>query len=199
MIKRLWMVFVLVMIMLTTVSCGNAAQPTNPTNGTPVEQQTQQPADSSYPYPITEVNIPIVVDEGYPGPKEVTTALNPFLVNGTLEIPAPAEGKAVVKGQALTPGEGGTPYVGEIYLAPTVSSNDPSAPPLISFSPETDPRGTQDNNGNIVFTNIAPGQYAIVIYSLGGTVIISDPVSGDTFLFEVAAGETKDIGVIAVP
>ena len=192
MMKRFWMLSVLILVMVSTAACGGTAQTT--------AAATLEPTVSSYPYPWAQetLAIPTVVDEAYPGPKEVTSVPDPFLVD-QLEIPAPAEGKAVVIGQALTPGAGGKPYTGGIYLAPTVAASDPTAPPLISFSPDTDPRGIQDPNGNVVFANIAPGQYAIVIYSLGGTVIITDPASGDTFLFTVEAGETKDVGVIAVP
>jgi len=53
------------------------------------------------------------------------------------------------------------------------------------------------NTGRFLFTDVNPGQYAIIIWSPFGGNLLSDE-SGATILVTVNADEIKDLGVIPV-
>lgn len=119
------------------------------------------------------------------------------IASSPLTVPTPAVGKSVFFGQMLTPGIGGTPYLGDIYLASLVYANEANQPPLIKFSEES-PKAVVNTEGKFFFENIDPGNYALIVYSLGGTYIVSDN-HGQTMLVLAEAGTKVDLGIIEIP
>jgi hypothetical protein len=192
--KNILLIYV---ISILITSCGIKATSTTPTMTVVVETPTQQ----AYPNSIEQITIP-TVDSAYPGPGNgngVTEPISTFEYYVTqLVIPTPASGKAIVTGQLLIGGEGGQPYLNPLYLASTIPPSTPDYPPMISFSEQTDQLGIQDvNTGQFVFTDVAPGQYAIVMWTpFGGNPLVDK--SGASIIFTVNADEVKDLGIIPV-
>lgn len=152
-------------------------------------------------YPGSEnSNVTIVPPEqGYPS----QAGGNPqgsggAFVPAPLVVPTPAEGKVVFSGRMLTPGPGGSPYLGEIYLGFLLKPNLENYPPLIKFSETINPKAIVDTEGHFYFANVDPGEYALLIYSLGGTYIVLDD-KGQTEYVTGKAGEVVDLGIISVP
>jgi hypothetical protein len=135
-------------------------------------------------------------DQGYPEP-----AITPFFANlpDALTIPDPKADLGIVIGQLLTPGPGGEPYYTTLYLARTIESDQGDMPPIIAFSESEDPVSTQDKAGAFMFVDVPPGKYALAIWSPLTSTIIQSPDSEDYLVFEVKAGETTDLGIIAIP
>lgn len=156
---------------------------------TPVLSQLYPPEN-----PKVEINLntdlyPIIIP---------TLKSNEVYASSPITVPTPAVGKTVFFGQMLTPGIGGTPYIGEIYLASLVHASESNQPPLIKFSEEQSPKAVVNVEGHFYFDNIDPGEYALIVYSLGGTYIISDD-NGQVLYVIAEAGVSVDLGIVEIP
>jgi hypothetical protein len=157
---------------------------------------TQPVAVSGYPAVASPTPFDYTQEEGYPAP---ATNLPPQELPESLEIPEPSADSGVVTGQLLTPGPGGDPYIGSLYLASTISSDQEGFPPIVAFSDQTDPLAVQDQTGRFLFDDIAPGTYSLVIWNPVASTVIEEPGTNDYMVFEVTAGEVTDLGVIGIP
>jgi hypothetical protein len=196
-VLNIYKVLIISVLILGLVGCGTKSTAETPV----VTKEVNAPAVSEYPQPQAVTPIP-VIDDTYPGPlsaqttpEQVNTGEN-FVTN--LVIPTPNEGKAVITGQLLIGGEGGEPYIATLYLGPTVAPSTPTYPPMISFSEDTDLRAIQDvDTGRFVFTDVAPGQYAIILWTpYGGNPLVDENEA--TVMFSVSAGEVKDLGILPI-
>lgn len=149
----------------------------------PVDSTRVKADSSSITYPIESVPF-------YPTDGLSTTTL--------VVVPTPASGKFVVFGQMLTPGVGGEPYVGDLYLANLVYANEGNQPPLIKFSESDDPKASVDTKGRFYIENIDPGEYTLVLYSPGGTKIITDD-DGEILYVKGEVNSLVDLGIIEIP
>jgi hypothetical protein len=154
------------------------------------------PVDGGYPAGATPTPFDYSQEEGYPAPEASSP---PEELPESLEIPEPAADSGVVTGQLLTPGPGGSPYIGSLYRASTISSDQEGFPPIVAFSDQTDPLGLQDQTGRFLFSDVAPGTYALVIWTPVASTVIEEPGTNEYMLFEVEAGEVTDLGVIGIP
>jgi hypothetical protein len=154
------------------------------------------PAVSGYPAGATPTPFDYTQEEGYPAPATSRPAEE---LPASLEIPEPAADRGVVTGQLLTPGPGGSPYIGSLYLASTIASDQEGFPPIVAFSDQVDPLAIQDQSGRFLFSDIAPGNYALVIWNPVASTVIEEPGTNDYMVFEVKAGEVTDLGVIGIP
>lgn len=113
-------------------------------------------------------------------------------------IPTPAPGKAVAYGKVkLSQGE---ELKANIYLTENISAERPDLPATLTFSYNYDPRASQNEDGEFLFTDIEPGQYAIVFWNMEGmNVVPSDTSEGQFRLIDFAAGQSIDLGEINVP
>ena len=190
---------ILAIVIFTIVLTGCGTK--NPIETPGVTVIVQTPIPSAYPYPAEEPTVPIVTFS-YPGPlggsgiSETVPTPEYYVTN--LVVPTPGNGKAVVTGQLLLGGEGGAPFMATLYLASTVPPSTPDYPPLIAFSEQSDQLGVQDvETGRFLFTDVVPGQYAIIIWTpFGGTPLVDE--SGSSILFTVNPGEVKDLGIIPI-
>ncbi len=189
-------VLLLALCVILLTACGTKTQSSQP--GITVVVRT--PTPPAYPYPV-QATVP-VVNSVYPGPLEGSGSPEvvgtPEYYVTDLSIPKPSNGKAVVTGQLLVEGVQGKPYLGALYLASTIPPSTPDFPPLVSFSEQTDQLGVMDvNTGRFLFKDVAPGTYAIVLWTpFGGNPLLDS--SGGTLLFDVKSDETKDLGIIPV-
>jgi hypothetical protein len=165
------------------------------TTPTPAEI-SEPPADAGYPAGPSPTPFDYTQDEGYPAPQVSSpTAELPEV----LEIPEPGEDSGIVTGQLLSPGPGGTPYIGALYLANTIPSDQEGFPPIVSLSDQTDPLAVQDQTGRFLFTEITPGTYALVLWNPVASTVIEEPGTNEYMIFEVQPGEVTDLGIIGIP
>lgn len=174
----------------TLAGCGGAPSPT--AQAIPA---SPTPSLEAYPPPFTPTPASFV-EEGYPVPSEAPPILQ---LPDSLELPTPSPEAGVVTGQLLTPGPGGEPYIGALFLAHTIETEQAGYPPIVAFSDSTDPRALQDKTGRFLFAEVPPGTYALVIWSPVASTVVVDPETDDYLLFEVEAGKVKDLGVVPIP
>jgi hypothetical protein len=157
---------------------------------------SESPEVAGYPAGPSPTPFDYTQDEGYPAPQVSSpTAELPEL----LEIPEPGEESGIVTGQLLSPGPGGTPYIGALYLANTIPSDQEGFPPIVSLSDQTDPLAVQDQTGRFLFTDITPGTYALVLWNPVASTVIEEPGTNEYMVFEVQPGEVTDLGIIGIP
>ena len=177
-------------------------EPTAALTGAPVlltpaaSEAAELPAVDAYPAGVTPTPFDYSLEEGYPAPE---TSSPPEELPESLDIPEPASDRGIVTGQLLTPGPGGSPYIGSLYLASTITSDQEGFPPIVAFSDQTDPLAIQDRTGRFLFSDVPPGIYALVIWNPVSSTVIEEPGTNDYLVFEVEAGEVTDLGVIGIP
>ncbi len=160
--------------------------------------QTQPPGSAAttgaYPGPQPQPPVVVVTPAPYPGPlPSPTSPPQPFVFT----VPTPTSQTGVVKGQTLD--TTGKPYIGAIYVGRAIYSTQATAEPIISFS-DQDPMATQDPaTGNFAIGQVAPGKYALVLWTPVAKTVVTDPKTGANLIFEVTAGQTTDLGVVTIP
>jgi hypothetical protein len=115
-------------------------------------------------------------------------------------IPTAASGLAVVTGRMVMMDPLGKPYLTGLYLGNTLyAAEEAESPPLVSFSELESPEAVQDvETGQFVFTDIPPGEYALIIWTPVFSMIVIDPDTGHEMIFQVEADQLKDLGTISV-
>jgi hypothetical protein len=196
-VKYMKMVLWIIALSLILAGCGGTNEPAPPVELT-VENPTDNPADIPYPDPnATPFVPPPTIEYTYPGPiqTEVSTEIE---LPEKLDIPEPGKDTGIVIGQLLTPGPGGDPYIGVLYLASTLAPSDPKYPPMVAFSEATDPKAVQDRNGNFLFVDVPPGKYAMLIWTPVTNTVIENLETGEYLYFDVNAGEVLDLEIVSV-
>jgi hypothetical protein len=164
----------------------------------PVEMTVENPTDVPYPDPNATAFVPPpTIEYTYPGPVHTEVSIEIQLPE-KLDVPEVGEDTGIVIGQLLTPGPGGEPYIGVLYLASTLESSDPKYQPMVAFSEASDPKGIQDRNGNFLFVDVPPGKYALIIWTPVTNTVIENPETGEYLYLDVTAGEILDLDVVSV-
>jgi hypothetical protein len=191
--SRFIKISVIIIWCIILTGCGGKDSTSTPS----ITVMVNNPTQPAYPYP-SENTVPTVKSE-YPAPVTGTGVVEtPSYQVTNLVIPTPSPENGVVTGQLLVGGEGGVPYISTLYLAETVPPSTPGYPPLIAFSEKSDQLGIQDvETGRFLFTNVPPGEYAIIVWNPFGGNPLTDE-KGDSIIFTVNAGEVKDLGVIPI-
>jgi len=115
-----------------------------------------------------------------------------------LDVSAPAPGRGAVKG-TLVAEDTSRPYVATLYLGRAIPPAQPGFPPMISFSEQSDPKAAQDpSSGAFGFKDVAPGTYALILWSPVGNKLIEKPGTKESVLVDVKAGEVSDLGTISI-
>lgn len=185
-------------LLLFTAACQNSptTSPTDPTTAPPAttnESANSAETESGYPaYPASaQVAVP---DSAYPVP--TPDGLMQELPETTAGIPEPEADFATIGGAIVTPieGQGYTPVNPQnIYLGEIVS--DAEGRPVFLRSKEDGPAAQQFGAGVFIFNRVEPGTYGLVLDLGIGTFPIVDEQE-EILLFDVAAGEALDLGVL---
>ncbi len=151
--------------------------------------QGQSPAEPTvYPPPPSsagEAQSP----QGYPGPATPTT----YVIE---EIPTPGKNTGTVIGYILTNKTSPTP-AGTVLLALARVIPGPDGTPMVaSFNRNEAPHALTDANGRFVFSEVPPGQYALILDRISDAFMLNHPESGEDFIITVSAGEATDLGEI---
>lgn len=161
----------------------------------------KEPTQLSYPYPMEQPTI-LSSNSTYPEPSDDNNTSNndltPINTVEQLIISTPSEGKAVITGQLLVGGDKNQPLMTIIYLASATPASTPGSSPLVNLIQQSDPVAIQEvGTGRFIFTDVLPGRYALVVLTIAGEYPLKDS-SGNTIIFTVNPGESKDLGVITV-
>jgi hypothetical protein len=123
-----------------------------------------------------------------------------------LDLPEPAAGKAIVCGSAISK----TPVTkflltGDFYLAPVIYSKAKLEDgtemdiPFISLNVGSDKLADiKTESGDFVFLDVPPGEYGVVIYTPVQSFLFHDGTGQNTLMFEVAAGEVKQLDPLSL-
>jgi hypothetical protein len=88
---------------------------------------------------------------------------------------------------------------GDLYLATFIQANQPEAKPVIAFSEGQNPKATnQIIDGTFVFTDVTPGEYALVVSNPYNSFVVEEP-GGGSKLVTVQADQVNDLGTIVIP
>lgn len=183
-IKKKLVLFAANLLLIGNIGCISLANNAE-TEISKISEQTTYPIEN--PLMITKTNDSLV---------DLTKQV--LEDNQNFSIPTPEVGKSVLSGQMLTPGIGGKPYIGDLYLANLVHPNEIDQPPLIKFSETQNPRAIVNSEGLFYFQDVEPGEYALIVYSLAGTYIIPDS-DGQTMFIIVEGDVVVDLGIIEIP
>ncbi|MGH2544251.1 MAG: hypothetical protein ACRDIB_15760, partial [Ardenticatenaceae bacterium] len=115
------------------------------------------------------------------------------------EIPPPSEaGKANIGGTLLRMlPEGGTEPIQDavIYLGEVVYDSEGRKIAAGMFQ-RTSPRTPTDIGGHFLFENVEPGEYGLFFWRPTGSLLLSDPETGDDMLFTLEPGSAINTGVL---
>jgi hypothetical protein len=168
-------------------------------NPYPDQQITDSTSNVNNPYPIYQPT-QSGLNSAYPGPagQVVSSTVNldaEFFVS-KLIVPTPTSGMGVITGQLLIGRDTNQPFLTTVYLAPILPAPSADLPPIVNFSMQSDPIAKQElSTGRFMFTDVTPGQYALVVSIPSESFIIKDS-KGNNLIIEVKPNEVKDIGTI---
>jgi len=184
---------IFITFVLTVSSCN-----TNYPRQNILTDSTKMPVTTSYPAQGTRVS-KLSVRQGYPSPiSPQSTNSNEMGLPIKNVVPTLNKDKVIILGQMLTPNKNGIPYIGDIFLGSLIPADQGDFPPMIKFSEKDSPKGVVDTQGNFYFSNVEPGEYVLIVYSLGGTYIVLDD-KGETLYVAGEAGKFLDLGIIVIP
>ncbi|HSB65156.1 MAG TPA: hypothetical protein VLD65_01180, partial [Anaerolineales bacterium] len=194
----------LVITLILLSGCGTSDKQASPgvsdtTNAYPAQPTQEEINNNSNAYPDA-VMATEEIYEAYPAPDSGTSAadLYPQYFVDQLVVPSPGEGKAIITGQLLIDGDTSKPLITILYLSVVTPNSDPNKPPVVNLKIDSDPIATQEiKTGKFVFSDVIPGQYALVIWSTSNFSVIENN-AGDKLIIEPHANEVTDLGIIPV-
>ncbi len=112
-------------------------------------------------------------------------------------IPTPVTGTGVVYGEVNIKNP---PLESILFLTKNLSEGQTDIPAALAFSYNHDPRALQNENGEFVFSDVPPGEYALVFWSVDGIKVVPSTSNKNTFLLiEVIEGSQLNLGKIDEP
>jgi hypothetical protein len=175
----------------TTPDAANGQAGLDVTSGAYPAQAAEYPA----PYPDSQIIQQTAQIENpqpeYPWPGSPEQALT----GASLSIPDPKPDSAVIVGILS---ENGKPLANAtIYLADVLQDDDTGEFQVASYSRETSPRATVDQNGQFVFADIKPGKYSLIVDNFSTYFSLFEPADSEKpLIFSVEPGKTTDLGAL---
>lgn len=88
---------------------------------------------------------------------------------------------------------------GDLFLGRLIPASVPDAPPVVSFDYNSDPRTVvHEPNGTFAFTNVVPGNYALLIWTPAIGFVVEKP-EGGLVVVVIEMDKTIDLGIIRLP
>jgi hypothetical protein len=82
---------------------------------------------------------------------------------------------------------------GLLYLGQVVTDSEGNAI-MTSVDKQVAPKTAAGPSGQFTFTNVPPGQYALVLDLISSSIVLRDPSSAEDLLIDVVAGQIIDLG-----
>lgn len=123
---------------------------------------------------------------------------SPFLTSETSQVvcsPTSASRGAVAGVLRLAnsqPAKGSILYLGEYVGLETAN-------PTVILDPSKHPRAQTGEEGRFCFPDVSPGNYGLIVWNAVESVLLADPVTGDSLLVKVEAGITTEVGIVYSP
>lgn len=166
------------------MSCG-AAESIQPTTAAIPQSSAQTDA-----YPSPEV--------AYPGPEVIdSSGLIAAESESSVQIPEPAEGLAALGGRFINQRTGKAPDESIVYLGEIVYTD--TGLPIIRLDRQTAPFAILEENGEFVFLDILPGEYAVVFFTPELSFPIDDVETGETLILKLQPEDKIDLGIVELP
>ena len=118
-----------------------------------------------------------------------------------LSYAKPGAGKGAATGRLFTRSNGlEIGYVGgDLYLAGFLAGSRSDAPPIVSFSVDSNPKAVvYQADGQFAFTDIAPGTYTLVLWSPATSFIVENSDKGAVTVV-IQPDKVTEIGSILIP
>ncbi len=147
-----------------------------------------QPQQTPTAYPAASAPERAEPGSAYPAPEPTV-----FVIE---TIPTPAGETATVTGYILQDKSNPKPPAVMLLALARVIIGPDGAPMVARFDRDEAPHTLTDINGRFVFTDIPPGQYAIIVDRISDAFMLKHPDTGDDFIIEVPSGEVVDLGKI---
>jgi hypothetical protein len=103
------------------------------------------------------------------------------------------EDTGAVSGFLLRGDPPGAVQLGLLYLG-EVALDSEGTPIMASVDKQVAPKTAAGPSGQFLFTNVPPGQYALVLDLISSSVVLRNPLSGEDLLIDVVAGQVTDLG-----
>lgn len=184
--KKIFTIIFLIMLVVLT-SC----------NRLPINEETEGP-EKAYTAPLQSESPSTLYP---PPPNSFKEILPEDLDYQLIDPPETNAGKALLYGvlysytvNMVIPGTA-------VYLTPAIGENKDRVPPTLVGPQES--RGdfvtTTDNNGFILFNNVTPGNYFLIVWApLNWAIVETSEIGQEPKLISVGADEKNDIGIAYV-
>jgi len=154
-----------------------AETPDKPEN--PVQPTAED--TTAYPYPLPQTN------DSYPAPE---VAAEPYVPE---PIPTRLAGATDVKGTVLL--NGVAVYNKLFYLAPIIPDEN-GRDVVAALDVKTSPHAISDPQGGVMFYNVVPGRYGLILDTIRTSYLLHYPVTNKQIVIEVVADQVFDLGVV---
>ncbi len=115
--------------------------------------------------------------------------------------PALKAGMGGITGKLVSGSPTGRAYIGgDLYLGRLIPGSDPKVQPMVAFSNDVDPKtDIHDPDGLFSFTDVKPGNYALVIWNPTNSFVVEYPNGGGMIQVKVEPNKVTDLGTIVIP
>jgi hypothetical protein len=185
--------------LLVAVLAACSSAPSSPTVAPDILPTPPAPVNTGG-YPVTLTLMPPetpIISESYPGVASTEIALPDTFDPAWL---TPKVGTGSAKGKLVSGVSTNTPYLaGELYLGRLIQANQSGAPPLVSVSPDVDPKAVaRTNDGTFVFSNVPGGVYILIVWTPMNPFVVEVPGEGPKQVV-IEAGKLTDLGGTVIP
>lgn len=181
-LHALRIIFLLIPIFL--LGCGAAE--TNQTTAAVSTQTSNQ--DGAYPAPNGAYPAPEIIDN---------SGLIAAESESSVQIPEPAEGLTSLGGVFINQRTGQAPAESIVYLGEIVYTD--TGLPVVRLDRQTAPFAILEDNGEFVFRDIVPAEYAVVFFTPDVSFPIDDAETGETLILDLQPNDKIDLGVVELP
>ncbi len=189
---------VLLLLAITLFACSSPPDDNLPTAiETPVAeaiQETNAPSssDEANPYPGQEALNE--TSASYPGVIEATPTIHVEESDSPLDLPVPPEGLATIGGSVIDGITRQARPESLVYLGKWVYTDQ--GLPVISLDRQIAPVDVVKPNGEFIFQNVDPGEYAIVFFTPDYSFLLEDEETEESIKLDVNPGDMIDVGKI---
>ena len=183
--SRFWYFLLLLLFSYTLLGCGAAE---SQATATAVSSPTIEQSDA-YPGPGAAYPAPEIID--------ISGVVAAVESESPLQLPDPQEGFATVGGRFINQRTGKAPIESIVYLGDIVYTD--TNLPVIRLDRQTAPFAILEEDGEFVFSNVIPGEYAVVFFTPDISFPIDDLETGQTLILNLTLNDKIDLGVVELP
>lgn len=178
--------FIFLLSYIFLMGCGAAE--TNQAIATSVSPPQTTNQSGAYPSPAIAYPIPEIIDNG-----GIISAEG----KSSIQLPVSAEGLATLGGVFINQRTGKAPEESIVYLGDIVYTD--TGLPIVQLDRQTAPFAILKENGEFVFKDIFPAEYAVIFFTPDISFPIDDAETGQTLILNLQPDDKIDLGIIELP